>query len=701
VNDSQSGEDLVDRVVEMVMRGQDPDIEQMIASTPDLSAETRDKLRKVAGAFGSGTPALPVLLPREGALPFAELGSYKLVSRMGEGGMGMVYLAEHKFLRRRVALKLIRPELALSEVTRQRFHREAMSIAKLRHENIVSVYDAGEHDGVAFLAMELVEGQGLDELLLAERQAGRRMEIAAAVRHARGIALALQCAHEAGIIHRDVKPSNVRITPDGRELLLDFGLSLAEEVASRTSFGQFRGTPQYASPEQIEPGSTDIDARTDVYSLGIMLYECLTGETPFAGGNMYQLFHQILTRDPIEPRKLNELIDASLDGIVMRSIAKRREDRFGSAKEMARALEGWLERLERPEPSESSMHADLPEHAAQPGPAARSENSARSKHAEEPERSARPMHADQAKRSAPSMHAERAEGIEGSTHAAESRDLDPSMHAERRGQLELDERTGRAHDALRASPALGAPRMRVTKITAIAVIVLALGGVAWFALRGGDRAADSPPTSARPVVLSVPRRTIELFGASNLAFDRRLDDWAPLVGTGVFGADPDGSGVIGTSVEGITAKPREIPSGSGRVRGSIEPIPLKPGERTRAAGAGVELSDGRIVALLLVSADADYDIRLCEIVRDGESRWTRGAELAAATERWSGGAPLAFELKWNDTDAQFDWRRAGAPERDDPLFVPRAWRGSAQPSRFVLLVETGSARFEEWVLEES
>src|SRR5690349_6813778 len=160
--DSQPGDDLVDRVVERIMLGQDTDVEGLIAGAPELPSATREKLRKLAGTFGAVRLQAAAGDARGGALPFAELGPYKLLAPMGEGGMGMVYLAEQRFLGRRVALKVIRPELARSSAARQRFQREAMRIASLRHENIVSVYDAGEHEGVAFLAMEVVEGPGLD-----------------------------------------------------------------------------------------------------------------------------------------------------------------------------------------------------------------------------------------------------------------------------------------------------------------------------------------------------------------------------------------------------------------------------------------------------------------------------------------------------------------------------------------------------------
>jgi tRNA A-37 threonylcarbamoyl transferase component Bud32 len=585
VADSEPDDDLVDRVVERIMLGQDPDVEGLIAAAPDLPPATRAKLRKLVGTFGTLPLQATVRLPRGAALPFTELGPYRLLAPMGEGGMGMVYLAEHRFLERRVALKLIRPELALSSAARQRFQREAMRIASLRHENIVSVYDAGEHEGVAFLAMEVVEGPGLDQLLQTARDAGRLMDPAEAVRHVRDIALALECAHGAGIIHRDVKPSNVRIAPDGRALLLDFGLSFSEEAASLSSLAHFRGTPQYASPEQVDSGAAEIDARTDVYSLGCTLYECLTGQVPFAGASMIQLFHQILAQDPPEPRKLNERVDEQLNGIVLRALAKRRELRFGSAAEMARALEQWLESAGRTAP------------------------------------------------------------------------------AARRG------RSG-------------------TRKLVIAAALLCAGAAGWFAVHESGPATAAVPRAAA-------RSSTPLFGDSSRAFDQRLDQWAPLIGAGTFGADEDSLGVIGLCVEGICAEPYVLPRGTGCVRGRIAPIAAAPGARTRAAGAGIEFSDGRIVALLLVPSDDGYEVRVCELRLEGNSGIARGPELDSRKPAARASQPLDFRLAWNETDTQIDWGDAGS------FSIPSRWRGSARPSRFLLIVERGSARFEELLLEES
>ena len=406
------------------------------------------------------------------------------------------------------------------------------------------------------------------------------MDVTVAARHARDVARALECAHAAGIVHRDVKPSNVRIAPGGRALLLDFGLSLSEEAASVSSLGQFRGTPQYASPEQIESGSGEIDARTDVYSLGVTLYECLTGEVPFDGATMVQLFHQILARDPPEARQLNPRVDDVLNGIVKRAMAKRREFRFGGVGEMAGALEDWLQAA------------------------------------------------------------------------------------------------GRAAPAARRRPS------RIAGTLAVAG-VLAAGVAAWFLLHGGGS-----------VPRSNPRATTELFGGAGRAFDQRLSNWAPLAGAATFGADEDGPGVVGTCVDGLGGESYVLPGGNGCVRGRIEPIAPAPGVRTLAAGAGLEFSDGRTVALLLVSAVDGYDLCVCELVRDGTSRWTHGPALESRKIASGHGPTLAFRLAWNDSDAEF--------ESDGASFrIPSRVRGTARPSRFLLFVEKGSARFDEFVLEES
>lgn len=339
----ESHDELYDRVIDLVMRGEAVDVEAIVAARPDLPEELRAKLRKlvrVAGSFGKEAPQ-QAFAPA--SLPFEKLGQYKLLQPLGEGGMGMVYLAEHEFLRRRVALKIVRPELRLSETTRQRFQREALAVARLKHEHIVAVHDAGEERGIAYLAMELVDGEGLDETLARLRGADARMEPRSAARLGREIAAALHCAHQAGVLHRDVKPGNIRIDARGRALLLDFGLAQAEGTASVSMTGMFRGTPAYASPEQVEADAVELDARSDVYSLGATLYECLAGKPPFEGATTLQLFQRILAAPPRPLREIDPKVDAGLQAIVLRALAKRREERQKDAQQLADELDAWLE----------------------------------------------------------------------------------------------------------------------------------------------------------------------------------------------------------------------------------------------------------------------------------------------------------------------------------------------------------------------
>lgn len=263
------------------------------------------------------------------------IGAYRLIRKLGEGGMGFVFLAEHEFLKRLVALKLIRPELHLSLTAKQRLQREALAIARLQHDNIVTIHDAGEVQGTVFLAMELIEGQSLDERL---SQSGPVPQ-EEAVRIVRDIARGLAAAHAAGVLHRDVKPSNIRIDRTGRARLLDFGLAQAEGTAQLTHTGAFQGTPAYASPEQIDSQGQPIDGRSDLYSLGVVFYELLTGRAPCAGEGTLQLFHAILSVEPPHVRTIREDLDPRVAELVMQMLAKQRGQRPSSAADVVAVLE--------------------------------------------------------------------------------------------------------------------------------------------------------------------------------------------------------------------------------------------------------------------------------------------------------------------------------------------------------------------------
>ncbi len=307
-----------------------------------LAADRRatDFLDRPAWSRPADTPPAEARAAEEAAgpgLPFERLGAFRLVRHLGEGGMGIVYEAVQEPLGRRVALKIIRPERVGSPETRARFWREAEAVAELRHPNIVTVFGAGEEQGVCYFAMELLEGRGLDEIL---RNAAVREKIPVAemLRWFTEIAEALAHAHRAGIIHRDVKPSNILIAADGRAMLMDFGIARHDARASLTITGDFRGTPHYASPEQVRADRSAIDGRTDVYSLGVTLYEARVGRVPFEGETTEQVFMKILERDPIPPRRRNPSISRDQETVIGKAMERDRGRRYGSMAELAEDL---------------------------------------------------------------------------------------------------------------------------------------------------------------------------------------------------------------------------------------------------------------------------------------------------------------------------------------------------------------------------
>jgi len=325
----------LDAFVDRLLRGEHLDPEVFLAAHPELAAADVARVRKLARVLGRGHAS-------EGGLPFERLGSYRLLEKLGAGGMGLVFLAEDERLGRRVALKLVRPELATSERTLARFEREARAVAKLAHEHIVTVFEAGRIGDVSYLAMELVPGKSLDELYAEARLAQRPIEPRELLRWLRDVARALAAAHAAGIVHRDVKPSNLRITPERKALLLDFGLALDPDSATLSRSGEVQGTLYYVSPEQLE-GRAALDGRSDVWSLGVTLYEGLTGHRPFEGASGEEVLYQILSREPVAPRLLVPGLARDLETVVLKALEKERERRYASADELADELEALLE----------------------------------------------------------------------------------------------------------------------------------------------------------------------------------------------------------------------------------------------------------------------------------------------------------------------------------------------------------------------
>jgi len=289
---------------------------------------------------GEATEIGVVVLPRLAADPASdrvgqEIAGYRVASVLGCGGMGTVYRAEHLHLQRTVALKLLTPALAADPAFRARFVREARAAAALVHPNIVAVYDAGEADGLLYIAMELVEGCDLAELIERQRLAPGR-----AVAILEQIAAALDTAHARGLVHRDVKPANILIGAH-RCYLGDFGLT--KRLASRsalTSVGQLVGTVDYVAPEQIEGG--ELDARTDVYALGCVLYHCLSGSAPYQMESDVQVLVAHLKRAPAPLRDTRPDLPLALDDVVARAMAKAKDDRFASCGELMSAARAAL-----------------------------------------------------------------------------------------------------------------------------------------------------------------------------------------------------------------------------------------------------------------------------------------------------------------------------------------------------------------------
>ena len=252
---------------------------------------------------------------------------YLIVRRLGSGGMADVYLAEDRELGRQVALKLLNERHANDDQFVERFRREAQSAAGLNHPNIVSIFDRGQAEGTYYIAMEYLDGRTLKELLV--RNGPTPVPIA--IDYARQILGALAFAHRNGIVHRDIKPHNIVVRQDGRLKVTDFGIARSG-ASQMTEAGSIVGTAQYLSPEQAR--GAPVDARSDLYSLGIVLYEMLTGKVPFSGDAPVEIAMKHLTAVADPPSTLRSDVPHELDAVVMRALAKDPELRYGSAEEM-------------------------------------------------------------------------------------------------------------------------------------------------------------------------------------------------------------------------------------------------------------------------------------------------------------------------------------------------------------------------------
>ncbi|HET6574663.1 MAG TPA: serine/threonine-protein kinase [Fimbriiglobus sp.] len=324
-----------------------------------------------AGALGLHTPQDRAKIPRK-------FGRYRIQDCLGRGGMGAVFRAHDTQLDRAVALKV--PFLGGDDTgTRERFYREARAAAALHHANICPVYDVGELHGVPYLTMAFVEGRSLAKAL----EAGQSFSPQQAALLVRKLALAMQEAHTRGVIHRDLKPSNVILRPDGEPVVMDFGLARRgddRQTEGLTRQGDVIGTVEYMSPEQFEGDNAAVGPASDVYALGVVLYEVLTGRRPYEGSTASKVA-SILLKPPTPPSELRPGLPAHLEEICLKAMAKRPADRFPTMAQLAAALTAYLRSHQSgvvaavtrsevavPTPRPSATTKPITEEAARPKP---------------------------------------------------------------------------------------------------------------------------------------------------------------------------------------------------------------------------------------------------------------------------------------------------------------------------------------------
>jgi WD40 repeat protein len=347
----QRFEEVVAAYLEDVEVGRAEDLEQFLTRHADLADEIaaffarQEQVARLAaplralaaGSTLAGAPPGRDISPEDnpgGLQPLlGQMGDFEIVRELGRGGMGVVYRARHRMLNRTVALKMMLAGAHASEADRARFHSEATVVARLNHPNVVQIHEVGEHDGVPYLALEFCAGGSLKEKL-----GGSPLAPPEAARLVAALARAVSAAHDKGVVHRDLKPANVLLTADGTPKITDFGLAKDTGADGRTASGAVVGTPSYMAPEQAAAQRGKVGPAADVYALGAILYECLTGRPPFKGPNPLDTIRQVTHDEPVSPTRLQPGLPRDLETVCLKCLHKEPSRRYPSASELAEDL---------------------------------------------------------------------------------------------------------------------------------------------------------------------------------------------------------------------------------------------------------------------------------------------------------------------------------------------------------------------------
>ena len=323
-------------------RGESPDRDEYLTRFPEFAEDLRTQFEVQLAMEGDEedvatiadiVPALGV-----GRTPPLRVAGYEVIKELGRGGTGVVYLARHVKLNRLVALKMIQSPAHACPRQLARFRGEAEVLAGLQHPNIIQIYEVGEHEGQPFLALEYLSGGGLDRRLRGSPQSPRQ-----AAQLLWTLVRAVGAAHEAGVIHRDLKPANILMTAEDMPKITDFGLAKRlDAVTGQTATGDILGTPHYMAPEQAYGQRGAIGPWTDVYALGAIFYELLTGRPPFNGATVWDTLEQMVSTDPVPPRRLQAKVPRDLEVICLKCLAKDTGSRYPRAAELAEDLRRFL-----------------------------------------------------------------------------------------------------------------------------------------------------------------------------------------------------------------------------------------------------------------------------------------------------------------------------------------------------------------------